>query len=221
MSLWQAGFKNVVGVTVGAGAFPNEWLNKLEGIGRICLCYDHDEAGQRGVYSTAQKLGFARCQNVLLPQGQDVNDFFKDNPPDNFKKLQEEAKKFSIPSIISVHDLIGYLIESPVSDAQKEGIKTEWENVNRLIPSYQPGELIALSAVPKTGKTTFALNIAYFNAMHGIPCLFYCIEMGPDRLLPKILSIKLGKPINQLDNNMMKEARTNIARSTPVFMPGL
>ena len=48
------------------------------------LCFDSDEAGQKGAYIVADKLGFERCKNILLPEGQDLNDCLKCHSGEDF-----------------------------------------------------------------------------------------------------------------------------------------
>ena len=219
MSLWQLGFKNVVGITAGAGSFLPEWHEKLEEIENIYLCFDSDDPGQKGAYIVADKLGFERCRNILLPKGQDLNDYLKKHNKDDFIKLAAQAKKFKIPSISSIRETITTFQKDLESKPFKEGIITAWENVNRRIKGFEPGDLIILSAIPKIGKTTFALQITYHNTMNNIPCLFYCLEMRPERLLKKISSMVLDREIPDDWQEMRKaieEARERI-ENLPLF----
>jgi len=218
MSLWKNDFKNVVASTCGAGSFLPEWHQALEGIEEIYICFDPDEAGQKGSQAVANRLGFERCKNIVLPAGQDLNDFFKTHSKDDFLKLALQAKRFTIPSISSIGETISKLQTDFRDRPQRTGILTPWDNVNRHIKSFEPGDLIILSAIPKTGKTTFALNIAYHNTQQNIPCLFYCLEMRPERLLVKILSMVLDREIDAGNKEEVTKA-INEARGTIEQLP--
>ncbi|MBU2054403.1 MAG: toprim domain-containing protein [Proteobacteria bacterium] len=65
-----------VGITTGAGSFDPEWIDKLQAVKKIILCYDPDEAGQKGAREAARRLGYDRCFNVVFPDGRDVNEYF-------------------------------------------------------------------------------------------------------------------------------------------------
>jgi replicative DNA helicase len=67
-----------------------------------------------------------------------------------------------------------------------------------LTGAFEPGDLIVISAKEKTGKSTFALNMAYQWAKQGHPVLFYCLEMRPSRLLRKLIQIALRKTNEEL-----------------------
>ena len=91
--------------------------------------------------------------------------------------------------------------------------------MNYRIKSFEPGDLIILSAIPKIGKTTLALQIVYYNTMNNIPCLFYCLEMRPERLLKKLASMVLDREIPDDWEEMKKaveEARERI-ETLPLF----
>ena len=158
MSLWQAGFKNVLGTTAGAGSFLPEWHEKLENIEQIYLCFDSDEAGQRGAFTVADKLGFERCKNILLPEGQDLNDYLKDHSEEDFVKLVAQAKKFKIPDVLSIDEVFQRYDERKLNNPDKDNIITEWSNINKHIKSFKPGNLVILSAIAKTGETTPTAN---------------------------------------------------------------
>ena len=67
------------------------------------------------------KLGFERCKNILLPRGQDANDYLKDHTKDDFIKLAATARKFKIPSIISIRDTLSTFpkMTSNLNDSEK------------------------------------------------------------------------------------------------------
>lgn len=188
ITLIQAGLENVVSGTTGAGSFGPDWIGLLKPVKKIYLAYDADAAGQDGARSLAKRLGYNRTFNIELPPGQDVNDFFQSNGVDEFKELFHQAKPFDLPGVYSINRAIEFLItEKQRLKGNDAGIKTPWPKVDQLIKNFGPGDLIILSAPPKTGKTTFALNIATDAAMDGNAILFYCLEMRAERLALKVL----------------------------------
>jgi len=188
--LLQAGFKNVIGSTIGAGSFDPDWIDQLKRLSKIFLCYDPDEAGQKGARSLAKRLGYNRCFNVELPEGQDTNDFLQLHDIVEFQALVRQAHKFDLPGVISTDQAIE-LLRREKSDPQADsGLLTPWKNVNQLVKGFNPGDLIILSAPPKTGKTTFALNIARNLSFQAYPILFYCLEMRAERLVRKLIQSK-------------------------------
>lgn len=189
ISLWGEGIKNVIGATTGAGSFDPEWIDQLKPIKKIYLCYDPDEPGQKGAREVARRLGYGRCFNVVLPEGQDVNEFFISGMDIfDFQSVVNQSERFDVAGIMSVDKGISQFGEELRQPDKQTGILFPWPSVNRLVPTgFQPGELVVLSAPPKTGKSSFALQIAGSCALRNIPSLFYCLEMRPMKIIQKII----------------------------------
>jgi twinkle protein len=188
LTLCQAGEKKAVGVTAGAGSFLPEWVDQLQGVKKIILCYDPDEAGQKGAREVARRLGYERVFNILLPGG-DVNEYFQNPENDifSFQELANKAKRFDVSGILSFEDAFEKFQKERERPEALQGLFTPWNSVNRRIKTgFRPGELIVLSAPPKIGKSTFALQICTHNAMQGIPSLFFCLEMRDTKIMEKI-----------------------------------
>jgi twinkle protein len=191
IALVQVGIGNAIGATTGSGSFDPEWIDQLKDLKKIYIAYDADEAGQKGARSLAKRLGYNRCYNIELPDGQDVNNFFSNgNDIFDFQKLVKTAYKFDLPGVISTDTAIDLLQREREQGNEPPGLDTPWENVNRMTKGFHPGDFIILSAPPKTGKTTWALNISQTRAFHGDPILFYCLEMRPERLIKKVLQAR-------------------------------
>lgn len=189
VTLWDQGIKNVIGTTTGAGSFDPLWIDQLQAVKKIILCYDPDEAGQKGAREAARRLGYDRCFNVVLPDGQDVNEYFQaGHDLFDFQALVNQARQFDVAGIMTVADgLKQYRDESQRPD-QATGIRTGWPSVDRIIKAgFMPGELVVLGAPPKIGKSTLALQIVTYNALQDVPSLFFCLEMRPMKIIQKVM----------------------------------
>lgn len=63
----------------------------------------------------------------------------------------------------------------------------------------QGGDFILLAARPSCGKTTFALNIAAFEAIQGNASLFFSLEMTKEQIAGKFFEYKTGIPAWRLN----------------------
>ncbi|NYT08620.1 MAG: AAA family ATPase, partial [Methanosarcinales archaeon] len=189
ITLIQAGIKNTVSGTAGAGHFDPDWIDQLKDIEKIVLVYDPDEAGRNGARSVAKRLGYERCKYIELPTDHDVNAFFC-NGGDKEAFLALKEREFDLPGITSVDSAIEMLIRDKTEKREESIIKTPWPDVNERVGGWRPGDLIILSAPPKTGKTSWALNVSGSLAFQGIPSLFFCVEMRPERLADKLIEYK-------------------------------
>jgi twinkle protein len=189
LSLWDRGEKNVVATTTGAGSFDPSWIDQLKDIKKIIIVYDPDEAGQKGAREVARRLGYDRCFNVILPNGQDLNEYFTagNSVADFIGHVQNTARQFDVAGVMTFDDGLQKYREEQQNPEQTTGIRTGWPSVDRIIKTgFMPGELIVLSAPPKIGKSTLALQIASYNSRQDIPALFFCLEMRPMKIVQKI-----------------------------------
>lgn len=88
LMLLQNGF-NACGV-LGANSFKEEWALKFKHCDTVYLTFDNDKAGENGNCKIAEWLG-PKARIVSLPDGQDVNDFFKDKTKEDYQRLLDES----------------------------------------------------------------------------------------------------------------------------------
>lgn len=194
ISLIQAGFPKTVSGTTGCDAFDPAWIDQLKNVKKVFIAYDPDDPGQKGARALARRLGYGRTFNVTLPEGQDVNEFLCQQGREwDLMRLIDEARPFDLPGVVSMTTGLDLLEADRNKNETESGLLTPWPNVNGLIRGFQPGDLIILSAMPKTGKTTLALNISQGFAKQSVPSLFYCLEMRPERLIRKIIQAEYKK----------------------------
>ncbi len=181
MMCWQSGIKNVVSISGGAGTFMPAWVDQMEDMEKIYIWYDNDEPGRKGSGMVLDRLGIDRCWVIKEEGFKDANEYFMVNDIYDL----EQAKQAPISNVITFWDSVFKIFEHEKD--QSSEIKTPWNNVNKLLGAIEGGDLITLSAVPKTGKSTMALNIATYNAKKELPVLVYCLEMRPERLAKKVI----------------------------------
>lgn len=201
ITLIQAGNENTVSGSTGAGSFDPAWIDQLKHLKRIYLVYDADTKGQEGARALARRLGFNRCFNVQLPEGMDVNEYFQaGHDVFQFQALVNQARPFDLPGVVSVETGIDLLRRELQAGKADTGIMTPWPNVNALIRGFKPGDLIILTAPPKIGKTSFALDICRHQALAGLPALVFCLEMRPERLAKKLIQAHYRKELLTLED---------------------
>lgn len=66
-------------LSVNAGAGNHQWIDsdwdRLERFSEIYLCYDNDDAGQKGAREVANRLGLERCKVVVFDKCKDANEY--------------------------------------------------------------------------------------------------------------------------------------------------
>jgi replicative DNA helicase len=95
----------------------------------------------------------------------------------NFHSLKEVVKE----NFVSIEKLF----ESP---GMVTGVETGFTDLDNMTAGLQPSDLIILAARPSMGKTSFALDIARFAALHGnVPTAFFSLEMSKEQLGMRML----------------------------------
>jgi twinkle protein len=217
ITLHDHGFNNVVSGTTGAGSFEPSWIDLLSKVKKVFLCYDQDEAGQKGVRELARRLGYDRCWNVTLPEGQDVNEFFTSgHDVFDFQTLVNQARRFDVAGIMGFYEALEKFKTESEQGKTETGLVTGWPSVDRIIKTgFMPGELVVLSAPPKIGKSTFALQLVTYSAMKGIPSLFFCLEMRPRKVVQKIMQCHFRR--ESLSPEDIERATTHFI-DTPLYL---
>ena len=89
--------------TGGAGSFRMKWTDDLAAIPELYLCFDHDEAGQRGALGVGQILPHAKLVHLPDEVGRrgDVTDFFVrlGRSREDFLSLLESATPVPVPPL--------------------------------------------------------------------------------------------------------------------------
>jgi DNA primase len=96
--------------TGGAGTFRSEWGKEFESIPEVFICFDRDEAGEKGALRVGRMIPHAKL--IELPeevgQGGDVTDFFVrlSETKEDFLKLMKEAKPAPPQPEAQVHECL-------------------------------------------------------------------------------------------------------------------
>jgi KaiC/GvpD/RAD55 family RecA-like ATPase len=205
LALWSVGITNVVGVPIGAQGIKPEWIVQLDKVAKIYIAYDSDEPGQMGAAKLASRLGIERTYNIRLPIGfKDVNDYLRSHGLSDFQELKGKAEKFDVESVRPLARVMQDVIRKLNLGEEEDGIEFPWPSLSKLTGRMKPGDLWCIASKPKVGKTTFTFNLMYHIAKKGIPALLFELEMPPERMLPRIVSLHLRKS----DSNNMEDLAT-------------
>lgn len=108
MTLHQCG---IPALSVNAGAGNHQWIendwDRLERFSEIFVCFDDDEAGQKGAREAMQRLGLDRCKPVKFP-AKDANQWLQDGASgEDFLAVLKGAKTVDPDELVSVADFFG------------------------------------------------------------------------------------------------------------------
>ena len=99
-----------------------------------------------------------------------------------------------------VSRVIKELVALRESDNHITGVRTGYQDLDRMTNGFQRGDLIILAARPAMGKTALALNLGMYTALRNPGAVaFFSLEMPAESLMKRLLSAK-----SQVEGNKLR-----------------
>ena len=152
MTLHQIG---IPALSVNAGAGNHQWIDndweRLDRFSDIYLCYDNDEAGQKGAREVANRLGAERCKIVLFEGAKDANEALQKGfdvkafrhalacarpfDPEELRQLADfwnevKASFWPAPGMETVHPRLSFCGTEHAWFEFRDGEVTLWSGIN-------------------------------------------------------------------------------------------
>lgn len=215
IAAWQMGVKNVLALTTGATTCLPEWIEILKQFKKTFILLNSDEAGRRGSYKIAEKIGFAKCWNMVLPV-KDVNDFLLKYSAKDFLRQFAKTKRFQLKEIISIGESFDKMREWAQNKDQFQGTPTGIESLDSLIGGLKEEELIILSGDSGIGKTTLALNLLLNALFQNKRCLAFLLEGKLYWWISRLLTMHLDKPYDTITTEEWGKTKSEF-RDFPLY----
>lgn len=210
MSLWQAGYKNVVSPAQGKNSYT-VWIEKLDSIPKVVIAYDNDKPGKEEAAKFADKVGIEKSYELIYPEGiKDANEYFQKEDPKKFKGLLEKITPFYSYTYQGLGEVI----------KQIRDVKLDYTEFY-CIPEVRVEDdwLVVISGVTNVGKTSYAMNIAKEMADKQMPVLIMPFERGIRSVGQRYLQLELEKTKDEIENLTPQEWEDKIKQveDRPVF----
>lgn len=110
---------------------------------------------------------------------------------------------------------------------ETDRIMTYLSQVDDRLMGLEPGDVLVLAGRPGTGKTVMAMNIAYGNALAGIPAEFVSLEMSGTSLIQRLASgvaevdsrlIRSPALLTDADMRKIENASTDVLMKLPLYI---
>lgn len=135
----------------------NAW-NYLNSFKKIYLCFDNDEQGRKAAADVAPLFDFHKVYHVKLTVHKDPNEYLVKQDVDSFRKVLENAKRFSPDNIISsftdIRDALRKDSESQIGTYPFEILQTNTYGLHE-------GEIVVIKARRGVGKSELLRAIEY------------------------------------------------------------
>jgi len=128
--------------------------------------------------------------NAFNPQGKTV-DKILDEAEQKIFNIGEEGTRMK-QGFQSMDSLVVELLDRVTEMAENPnditGVRTGFNDFDKMTSGLQPGDMIVLAARPSMGKTSLAINIAEHVALEeGLPVAVFSMEMGAAQLAVRIV----------------------------------
>lgn len=94
-------------------------------------------------------------------------------------------------------------IDSRQANHKMAGISSGWKDLDEIVGGWRKGELIILGARPSMGKSAFALHLSLNAALSNKTVLFVSIEMSETMTTQRLLALRSGIDLKQIQNNVL------------------
>lgn len=212
LTLMDCGFSfNVLSVPNGA-SLGNQRLEYLdncwedfEGVAKIVIATDNDNAGIELQKELIRRLGPDRCYTIVYPEGcKDANEVFLKYGKEQVRNMINSGTQVPIEGVLELADF-----ESSLNHIYENGYPKcdvlNWQLDENI--TWRGGEVTVFTGVPNHGKTPFTLNIAVkLASICGWRFGIFCPENMPAHLIAGILiQIYVGQYLYHHSEKMSKE----------------
>jgi len=215
----QEGIKNIVGTTLGAASFPDEWIKHIKDFKTIYICFDSDEMGQRGARKVAELLGLQKCKNIILPE-KDLNDYLLKYTIKDFNVLFKTAKKFEIAEITKMSESIDRFDEWVENRDNIQGLETGFKKLDSVLKGLKNEDLIIISGASTTGKTTFVLNNILHLLERNKKILVFLLEGRLFYFIQRMMTIKMKKSFTEITHFEIQQLKEEFKKFEMYFYTG-
>ena len=130
------------------------------------------------------------------------------------KEILEVTRSRRASEFQSSKEVVGRVIKELValreSDNHITGVRTGYQDLDRMTNGFQRGDLIILAARPAMGKTALALNLGMYTALRNPGAVaFFSLEMPAESLMKRLLSANSQVEGNKLRGGNISDDELN------------
>jgi twinkle protein len=193
MTLHQVGLP---ALSVNAGAGNHQWIEndweRLERFSEILVCFDNDEAGDKGAVEVINRLGIERCKRMRVG-AKDANQWLQDGAtPEQFREAAKTARPMDPDELRSASDFMSRVKAMfwPAHDAPSHPVleldqRFEWFE-------FRPGELTVWTGFNGHGKSLLLSQVQLGLMGQGQRFCVFSGEMTPEYLLKRMVKQATG-----------------------------
>jgi twinkle protein len=193
MTLHQVGLP---ALSVNAGAGNHQWIEndweRLERFSEILICFDNDEAGDKGASEVINRLGLDRCRRMRVG-AKDANQWLQDGAtPEQFQEAARTAKSQDPEELRSAADFMARVkaMFYPSHGAPSFPVLELDQRFGWF--EFRPGELTVWTGFNGHGKSLFLSQVQLGLMKQGERFCIFSGEMTPEYLLKRMTKQATG-----------------------------
>lgn len=193
MTLHQVG---IPALSVNAGAGNHQWIEsdwtRLERFSEILVCFDNDDAGEKGAAEIMRRLGLERCKRMRVG-AKDANQWLMDGAtPEQFREAAKTAKTQDPDELKSAADFMAR-VKSMFYPAHGEPSNPVLQLDQRFDWfEFRPGELTVWTGFNGHGKSLLLSQVQLGLMSQGERFIVFSGEMTPEYLLKRMVKQATG-----------------------------
>ena len=194
MTLHQVG---VPALSINQGAGNHQWIEndweRLERFSDILVCFDSDEAGEKGAREVIQRLGVDRCRRVKFEGAKDANDYLQKGAagPD-FLAMLEEAKPLDPEELRTAAHYFPQVLSMFYPEAGAAGDPRLHIDKDLDWFEFRGGEVSVWTGINGHGKSLLLSQVQIGLMAQGEHFVVFSGEMKPARLLKRSVKQATG-----------------------------
>jgi len=193
MTLHQVGMP---ALSVNAGAGNHQWIendwDRLQRFSEILVCFDNDEAGDKGAAEVINRLGLERCKRMRAG-AKDANQWLQDGAtPEQFREAARTAKAMDPDELRSAAHFMARVkaMFYPAHDAPQHPLLQLDQRFDWF--EFRPGELTVWTGFNGHGKSLLLSQVQLGLMSQGGRFVVFSGEMTPEYLLKRMTKQATG-----------------------------
>ncbi|MEH3087701.1 MAG: toprim domain-containing protein [Xylophilus ampelinus] len=194
MTLHQVG---IPALSVNQGAGNHQWIEtdweRLERFDEFLICFDNDEAGNKGAAEVIKRLGLDRCKRVVFEDAKDANEFLQKGADGaDFDAMVRAARPMDPEELRSVADFIPQVVSLFYPDHEAHQDPTLRIDKDLDWFHFRGGEVSVWTGINGHGKSLLLSQVQLGLMAQGAHFVVFSGEMMPARLLKRTVKQATG-----------------------------
>jgi KaiC/GvpD/RAD55 family RecA-like ATPase len=182
-------------------------LREIESYENVYLAFDNDKHGQAATEQALELIDPTKVKCITFPDGiKDANDLLLNwesapdaggvkSADDYAMRLVWGAKAPTVDGVIDTYTAVQEASEWYFDRTQRIGLTTGYEQLDRLLGGWRPGEFLVAVGGTGSSKSTTARQLIMRQVENDVPCALITLEDTVPLAITRFMEIHLRKEL--------------------------